>query len=61
MDYLTEKFNKLNRETREYNNRNVNRSNPSTQSNYGYFDPYRQGYSNCYTRTSVNNYYNHKN
>lgn len=32
-------FDRLNRETREFNNRNVDRFNPSTQSNYSYFDP----------------------
>lgn len=32
-------FDKLNRETREHNNRNVDRYNPSTKSNYAYFDP----------------------
>ena len=37
-----DKFDRLNRETREYNNRNVDRFNPSTKSNYSYFDPYRQ-------------------
>lgn len=31
-------FDKLNRETREFNNRNVDRFNPSTKSNYTYFD-----------------------
>lgn len=34
-------FDKLNRETREYNMRNVDRFNPSTSSNYNYFDPCR--------------------
>ena len=34
-------FDRLNRETREYNNRNVDRFNPSTASNYNYFNPYR--------------------
>ena len=34
-----DKFELLNRETREYNNRNVNWYNPSTKSNYNYFDP----------------------
>lgn len=33
------KFDKLNRETKKYNNRNVNRFNSSTASNYKYFDP----------------------
>lgn len=46
-DYYTEKFNRLNRETQAYNNRNVDRFNPSTQGNYTYFDPYRQG-CGCY-------------
>lgn len=32
-------FDKLNRETREYSMRNVDRFNPSTSSNYNYFDP----------------------
>lgn len=34
-------FDRLNRETREYNNRNVDRFNPSTKGNYNYFDPCR--------------------
>lgn len=34
-------FDRLNRETREYNNRNIDRFNPSTKSNYTYFDPYK--------------------
>ena len=34
-------FDRLNRETRDFNNRNVNRYNPSTQGNYNYFDPYK--------------------
>lgn len=37
-----DKFEQLNRETREYNNSNVDRFNPSTKANYTYFDPYRQ-------------------
>jgi hypothetical protein len=36
-----DKFAQLNRETREHNARNVDRFNPSTISNYNYFDPYR--------------------
>ena len=36
-----DKFDRLNRETREYNNRNVDRFNTSTRSNYSFFDPYR--------------------
>ena len=42
-------FDKLNRETRDFNNRNVDRFNPSTRSNYSYFDPYNQGYG-CYNK-----------
>lgn len=38
-NYYEQKFNKLNRETQNYNNKNVNRFNPSTKSNYNYFDP----------------------
>ena len=36
-----DKFDRLNRETREFNNRNVDRFNQSTKGNYTYFDPYR--------------------
>lgn len=35
-------FDQLNRETREFNNRNVDRFNPSTKGNYTCFDLYRQ-------------------
>lgn len=35
-------FDQLNRETREFNNRNIDRFNSSTKSNYNHFDPYRQ-------------------
>ena len=31
-------FERLNRETREYNNKNVDRFNSSTKNNYNYFD-----------------------
>lgn len=34
-------FERLNRETRDFNNRNVNRFNQSTKSNYNYFDPWK--------------------
>jgi hypothetical protein len=37
-----DKFERLNRETREFNNRNIDRFNPSTKPNYSYFDPYKQ-------------------
>lgn len=52
-------FDKLNRETREFNNRNVDRFNPSTKSNYQYFDPYRlnnQTYKE--NNNQYSNYYN---
>lgn len=44
---MADKFDKLNRETREFRNRQVDRFNPSTRSNYNYFDPYSRGYG-CY-------------
>ena len=34
-------FNRMNRETREYRNRCVDRYNESTKGNYSYFNPYR--------------------
>lgn len=34
-------FERLNRETREHNNKNVDRFNESTKENYNYFDPYK--------------------
>lgn len=34
-------FDRLNRETRDFNNRNVDRFNRSTSGNYNYFDPYK--------------------
>lgn len=36
-----DKFERLNRETREFNNRNVNRFNESTANNYTFFDPWK--------------------
>jgi hypothetical protein len=36
---MYDKFERLNRETREFNNRNVDRFNPSTKSNYNFFNP----------------------
>ena len=56
-----DKFERLNRETREYNNRNVDRYNPSTKSNYNYFDPYKlnnQTYKS--NNGSYSNYYYNK-
>lgn len=54
-------FDKLNRETREHNNRNIDRYNPSTRSNYNYFNPYRQN-NETYKQNNGNysNYYNYK-
>ncbi len=37
-----DKFERLNWETREYKNKNVDRFNTSTKGNYNYFDPYKQ-------------------
>ena len=54
-------FDKLNRETREYNNRNVDRFNTSTKSNYNYFDPYRRNNeTHKQNNGSYSNYYNNK-
>ena len=54
-------FDKLNRETREYNNRNVDRYNPSTKSNYNYFNPNKLN-NETYKNNNGNhsNYYNYK-
>lgn len=49
-------FDKLNRQTREYNNRNCDRFNPSTRSNY------RTSINECNNRTYYSNngiYANH--
>ena len=58
---MMDKFERLNRETREYNNHNVNRFNESTKGNYNYFDPYK---ANNYTYKQNNgqysNYYNYR-
>lgn len=54
-------FELLNYETREHNNRNVDRYNPSTKSNYNYFDPYKlnnQTYKG--NNGSYSNYYSNK-
>lgn len=53
-------FDKLNRETREYNNRNVDRFNPSTQGNYNFFNPYKQNYLNNETYKQNNGQYSKK-
>ena len=57
-----DKFDRLNRETRDYNNRNVDRFNHSTRGNYSYFDPTRANnetyYSNNGQRNNNYNYWN---
>lgn len=50
-------FDRLNRETREFNNRNVDRFNESTKANYNYFDPYKQNYLNNQTFKANNGQY----
>lgn len=57
---MVDKFDRLNKETREYNNRNVDRYNTSTQGNYTYFNPYRENNSTYYSNNGqYNNYYNY--
>ena len=59
--YDSEKFfDRLNRETQEHNNRNVNRFNPSTESNYSFFNPYQQNYYNNQTYKQNNGEYSRK-
>ena len=54
------KFDSLNRETREYNNRNVDRFNPSTKSQYNYFDPYALNNKTYYNNNGqYSNHYNY--
>ena len=54
-------FDKLNRETLEHNNRNVNRFNPSTKPNYNYFDTNKLNNQTYKTNNgSYSNYYNYK-
>ena len=50
------KFDRLNRQTREFNNRNVNRFNPSTQGNYSNGN-WRQNYCNQQTYYQNNGQY----
>lgn len=59
---MMDKFDRLNRETREYNNKNVDRFNNSTKSNYNYFDPYRQN-NQTYKQNNgqYSNYYTYRN
>lgn len=54
---MYDKFERLNRETQDFNNRNVNRFNPSTKSNYNYFDPCRL--NNETFKTNNGQYSNH--
>lgn len=57
---MMDKFDRLNKETREYNNRNVDRYNNSTRGNYTYFNPYRENNSTYYSNNGqYNNYYNY--
>lgn len=56
---MSDYFDRLNRETREYNSRVRNHtfsssSRSSDSPAYGYFDPYRQG-CGCYTPASSRN------
>lgn len=56
-----DKFERLNRETREYNNRNVDRFNPSTKGNYNHFDPYKLNNQTYKANNGqYSNYYNYK-
>lgn len=58
---MSDLFDRLNRETREYNNTNVDRFNQSTKSNYNYFDPWRAN-NETYKRNNgiFSNYYLYK-
>ena len=54
-------FDKLNRETRDYNNKNVDRFNPSTKSNYNYFNPNKLNNETFKTNNGTySNYYTYK-
>jgi hypothetical protein len=54
-------FDRLNRETKEYNNKNIDRFNQSTKSNYNYFNPYKLN-NETYKQNngSYSNYYLYK-
>lgn len=54
------KFDRLNRETREFNNRNVDRFNPSTQKNYNSYNPEKQNNLNNKTYKQNNGQYSSK-
>jgi hypothetical protein len=57
---MMDRFERLNRETREYNNRNVNRFNESTRGNYNYFDPTRANNETYYANNGQrSNHYNY--
>ena len=54
-------FDRLNRETRDYNNRNVNRFNASTKSNYSFFDPCTLNNQTYYSNNGqYGNHYNYR-
>ena len=55
-------FDRLNRQTREFNNRNVDRFNESTRSNYCYFDPCKANNQTYYANNGqYSNHYNYWN
>ena len=54
------KFDRLNKETREYNSRNVDRFNESTRGNYNYLNHYRENNKTYYNNNGQHsNYYNY--
>ena len=53
-------FDQLNRETREFKTRNVDRFNPSTQNNYSCFNPNKQNHLNNQTYKENNGQYSRK-
>ena len=54
-------FDRLNRETREYNNRNIDRFNNSTRGNYNYFNPDRLNNQAYYSNNNqYSNYYSYR-
>ena len=55
-----DRLERLNRETREYNSRNVDRFNPSTNGNYNSFNPNKQNLLNNQTYRANNGVYSTK-
>lgn len=54
-------FDRLNRETKNYNNRNVNRFNESTRGNYNSFNPNKLNNQTYYINNNqYSNYYNYR-